>query len=122
MYMSCIELDLSHRETLETVVSPYRTHAAIEGAFGLEAIREDSTCRILWRIDDAKASNFARLYIVSPEAPGVLLLQRITLLLPIGLSRGMFGVFVSRRIPCGVCLSTKAEGPTLELSVRSRVM
>lgn len=68
MYMSCIELDLSHRKTLETVVSPYRTHAAIEGAFGSEAIREDSTCRILWRIDDAKASNFARLYIVSPEA------------------------------------------------------
>lgn len=72
MYMSCIDLDLSHRKTLETVVSPYRTHAAIEGAFSSEAVREDSTCRILWRIDDADSPNRARLYIVSPEAPEAL--------------------------------------------------
>lgn len=69
VHLSCIDLDLSRRKTLETIASPYRTHAAIEGMFGPDAAREDTNCRILWRVDDGGSSERARLYIVSPDAP-----------------------------------------------------
>lgn len=69
LYLSCIDLDLSRRKVLETITSPYRTHAAIEGLFGSDAVREDKNCRILWRVDDSGSPERARLYIVSPEAP-----------------------------------------------------
>ena len=71
LYLSCIDLDLSRRKTLETITSPYRTHAAIEGMFHPDAAREDANCRILWRMDDGGSPERARLYIVSPEVPAV---------------------------------------------------
>ncbi len=69
MYLTCVDLDLARRQTFETVASPYKTHAAIEGSFSQEAVREDGDCRILWRLDDGGAADCARLYIVSPEPP-----------------------------------------------------
>ena len=71
MYLSRIRLDLTHEMTSKTVESPYRTHAAVEGLFPLDARREDSDCRILWRIDDEFVPEHALLYIVSPEPPNV---------------------------------------------------
>lgn len=69
MFLSCVDLDMTRRQTLKVIASPYRTHAAIEASFSSLALREDDDCRILWRIDDGLTADTARLYIVSPEIP-----------------------------------------------------
>lgn len=70
MFLSRVSLSLSRLDALAFVSSPYRVHAAVEGAFAPDARRAGDEGRILWRLDDAPGSaNEAWLYVVSPEQP-----------------------------------------------------
>lgn len=56
--------------------SPYRLHAAVEGAFGPEAVRVCDEGRILWRVDEAPGGDAAWIYVVSPERPDLAVISR----------------------------------------------
>ena len=70
MYLSRVPLNLKRLDTIALVSSPYKVHAAIEGAFAPDAVREGAEGRILWRLDEAPGNEReVWLYVVSPEKP-----------------------------------------------------
>lgn len=71
MYITRIEAQGDNPDARRLLSSPYRIHAAVEGAFGNECVRSDETGRILWRLEDAPSGKGAWLYIVSPSVPAL---------------------------------------------------
>lgn len=71
MYISRMGIAVRSLSAARLMGSPYRLHAAVEGAFGPEAVRSCDEGRILWRLDDAPGEDEVWLYIVSPERPNL---------------------------------------------------
>lgn len=69
MYISRVPLNAARASARQLIGSPYRMHAAVEGAFPPESIREDGNGRILWRLDSLDQNRGLWLYVVSPEQP-----------------------------------------------------
>lgn len=70
MYLSRVSLNLSHLSAISFASSPYRIHAAVEGAFSPDAKRTGKEGRVLWRLDDVPNNvNEVWLYVQSPERP-----------------------------------------------------
>ncbi|WP_144743901.1 type I-E CRISPR-associated protein Cas6/Cse3/CasE [Enorma burkinafasonensis] len=70
MYLSRVPLNLECMDAIALVSSPYKVHAAIEGAFAPDAVREGAEGRILWRLDEVPGNEReVWLYVVSPEKP-----------------------------------------------------
>ena len=70
MYLSRIEVRGENPDARRLLSSPYRVHAAVEGAFAPDAVRRDDLGRILWRLDDAPGGR-VWLYIASPSRPSL---------------------------------------------------
>lgn len=69
MYISRVEMAVQSLSAARLLGSPYRLHAAIEGAFAPDVVRSCDAGRILWRVDDAPGDDVVLIYVVSPEVP-----------------------------------------------------
>ena len=69
MFISRIPLNTARISAQQLIASPYRMHAAVEGAFPPGSVRDGEDGRILWRLDSLDQGRGLWLYVVSPEAP-----------------------------------------------------
>lgn len=70
MYLTKFPLNMTRRETLRMLASPYRMHAALSGSFPGDSCKKTEEGRLLWRVD-RDANGAANLYIVSPTVPSL---------------------------------------------------
>lgn len=69
MFISRVPLNAARFSARQLMASPHRMHAAVEGAFPPDSVRENDEGRILWRLDASSKDHSTWLYVVSPEAP-----------------------------------------------------
>ena len=69
MFISKLDLNPNRAGFLKHLASPYRLHAAIEGAFPPAERHETEQGRVLWRVDSLPEGRGVRLYVVSPDVP-----------------------------------------------------
>lgn len=69
MFFTRFPINMTRRETLRILASPYRMHAAIMGSFP-PSFSSNKSGRVLWRIDNL-ADGGKCLYIVSPSKPSL---------------------------------------------------